>query len=296
MEISARFVGTGLKDFTKEITWRQTMNYAAAIDDNNPWYFDDEREGGIIAPPMFSVAVTWPIVERIWEYIKADDFPMDLLATQVHYTEHLEFHRPLKPERLVNVKGEIAAILPHRAGTHVVIRFVAADGDGRPCFTEHIGAILRGVRCIEDDGRGRENLPKVPSCEAVGTPLWEIPITIDHLRSFVYDGCTDIFFPIHTSRRFAHQVGLPGIIIQGTATLAFAVRELIEREAGMNPMMLQTLSCRFTGMVRPGTDITLRLDGRDERTDGTYLFFSVINQEGKRAISDGYARITRGEG
>ncbi|UCG04133.1 MAG: MaoC family dehydratase N-terminal domain-containing protein [Candidatus Heimdallarchaeota archaeon] len=34
------------------------MNYAAAIDDNNEFYFDDERKDGIVAPPMFAVATT----------------------------------------------------------------------------------------------------------------------------------------------------------------------------------------------------------------------------------------------
>jgi acyl dehydratase len=293
MEISTRFVGTRLKDYKAEITWRHTMNYAAAIDDDNPCYFDDEREGGIIAPPMFNVAVTWPIVERIWEYIEADDFPIELLATQVHYTEHLEFHRPLKPEGTVTVKGEIAAILPHRAGTHVIIRFDALDDEGLPLFTEHIGAMMRGVKCVDDGARKEEALPEVPLFEGEKT-LWEVPLHLDPLRSFVYDGCSDIVFPIHTSKRFAHQVGLPGIIIQGTATLAFAVRELINREAAMNPLRLQSLSCRFAGMVLPGTDITVQLEGKDEKEDGTGLFFSVINQEGKRAISGGYALVSKG--
>ena len=33
--------------------------------------------GGIVVPPLFSVAVTWRILERIWEYIEAKDFPVE---------------------------------------------------------------------------------------------------------------------------------------------------------------------------------------------------------------------------
>ena len=40
-------------------------NYAAALDDANPRYLDDSLPGGLVAPPMFAVAVTWPISERI---------------------------------------------------------------------------------------------------------------------------------------------------------------------------------------------------------------------------------------
>jgi acyl dehydratase len=145
MELSSRFVGTPLKDYHTEITWRQTINFAAAVDDNNDSYMDDEREGGIIAPPMFSVAVTWRILGRIWEYIEAKDFPLEVLVTQVHHTEALEFHRALRPGDRLTVKGQVAAILPHRAGTRVVMRFDAMGQAGEPVFTEHIGALMRGV-------------------------------------------------------------------------------------------------------------------------------------------------------
>ena len=292
MELSSRFVGTPLKNYCTEITWRQTMNFAAAVDDNNGYYVEDEREGGIIAPPMLSVAVTWRILERIWEYIEAKDFPMEVLMTQVHHTEHLEFHRPVRPGDRLTVKGRVAAILPHRAGTRVVMRFDALDQADQPVFTEHIGAMMRGVKCT-DDGLCLNRLPEGPLFEESAGPLWESLIPIDPLRPHVYDGCTDIVFPIHTSKAFARQVGLPGNILQGTATLAFAVRELINREAGGNPLALKSLFCRFTGMVLPGTEIRVQLVGKSGKNDGTDLHFIVLNQEGQKAISGGWAFLKK---
>jgi len=292
MELSSRFVGTPLKDYHTEITWRRTMNFAAAVDDNNDCYMDDEREGGIIAPPMFSVAVTWPILERIWEYIEAEDFPMEVLVTQIHHTEAIEFHRPLRPGDRLTVKGKVAAILPHRAGTRVVVRFDALDQAHEPVFTEHMGALMRGVKCADDGlcpNRLPEGLPFAESAE----PLWESRISIDPLRPHLYDGCTDIVFPIHTSRAFARQVGLPGKILQGTATLAFAVRELINREAGGDPLTLKSVFCRFTGMVLPGTVIRVQLVGKRGTQDGANLHFIVLNEEGQKAISGGFAFLKK---
>jgi len=292
MELSSRFVGTPLKDYHTEITWRRTMNFAAAVDDNNDSYVDDEREGGIVAPPMFSAAVTWPIVERIWEYIEAKDFPLEVLLTQVHHTEALEFHRPLRPGDRLTVKGQVAAILPHRAGTRVVVRFDALDQTGEPVFTEHMGALMRGVKC-SDEGLCPNPLPEACLPEESAEPLWESRIPIDPLRPHVYDGCTDIVFPIHTSRAFARQVGLPGTILQGTATLAFAVREIINRESGGDPLTLKSVNCRFTGMVFPGTLIRVQLVGKSGKPDGTDLHFIVLNQEGQKAISGGYAFLKK---
>jgi len=292
VEISSSFVGSRLKDYTAEVTWRNTMNYAASIGDNNPCYFDDERERGVIAPPAFSVALTWPISERIWDYIEAPDFPKEIIATQVHYTEHLMFHRPVRPGDRLRITGRIAAILPHTAGTHVVIRFDAIALNGAPVFTEHIGAIMRGVKCT-DEGRGGDDLPKIPRTSGDSPPLWESVIPIDALEPFIYDGCTNIFFPIHTSVKFAHEVGLPGIILQGTATLAYALREIINKEAGGDPFELKSAYCRFTGMVLPGTIIRVRLIRNDCNNGGSDLFFTVMNAEEKKAISGGYVRLEK---
>jgi hypothetical protein len=80
MELSSDLVGTALKPYRRDVTWRETMNYAAAVGDDNSCYFDDERDQGIVAPSLFSVAVTWSILERIWEFIDTDRFPPEVLA------------------------------------------------------------------------------------------------------------------------------------------------------------------------------------------------------------------------
>lgn len=292
MELSSHLVGSGLKEYRKEVGWRETMNYAAAVGDNNPCYFDDERTAGIIAHPMFCVAVTWPVTEKLEEFISPGLFPAEISATKVHYTEHIEFHRPVKPGDLLTVKGKIAAILPHRAGTHIIIRYDVFDNSNLPVFTEHIGALLRGVNCL-DEGIQSATLPSVPACSTKERLVWETKITIDPMSPFIYDGCTNIFFPIHTSKQFAKMVGLPDIILQGTATLAYAVKELINREASENPLCLKSLSCRFTGMVIPGTEIRIQLIEKLNRENGIELLFTVTNSEGRKAISNGFALINK---
>lgn len=290
MEMDSRFAGTPLKEHRAEIAWRDMMNYAAAVGDRNPRYFDDERPEGIVAHPMFCVAVTWRVLERIWDFIEAHDFPFHLLSTQVHYTEHLAFHQPIRPDDVLTIRGRIAAILPQWSGTLVVIRSEAFDETGAPVFTEHAGTLLRGVKCT-DKGQGGDALPTVPASPKAKTALWETVISIDPLLPYVYDGCTGITFPIHTSRAFAHEVGLPDILLHGTATLALAVRELVDREAAGDPLLLRSLHCRFTGMVLPDTEIRVQLVGKTAADDGTHLHFIVLNQDGRKAIRQGYALL-----
>jgi len=290
MELGSQFVGIALRDYVRKVSWRETMNYAAAVGDDNPVYFDDEQEDGIVAPPLFPVAVTWPVCERIWEFMETDDFPFELLATQVHYTEHIAFHRPIRPGDNLTVKGKIAAILPHRAGTLVVIRFDALDPIGNPVFTEHNGALLRGVTC-SDNGCGGENLPTLYPVPERRDPIWSTKIPIDPLRPYIYDGCTNIVFPIHTSKKLARDVGLSDIILQGTATLAYAMRELCNREADGRPDQFQSVSCRFNGMIVPGSEIQIELIQKIHTEDGTHLHFTVIDHEGHPVVTDDHARM-----
>ena len=53
MNINPELTGTTLKEFKTQLHWRDTMNYAAAIGDNNPLYFDNEREGALLRIPSF---------------------------------------------------------------------------------------------------------------------------------------------------------------------------------------------------------------------------------------------------
>jgi hypothetical protein len=136
-------------------------------------------------------------------------------------------------------------------------------------------------------GKGGENIPLLTTRIEEPVPLWESSIYINALTLYIYDGCSNIHFPIHTSLKFARAVGLPGIILQGTATLAIAVREILEKEAAGDSGRINSLYCRFTGMVLPGGDIRVSLAGKTSQSDGTNLFFNVFNSEGKRVISNG---------
>jgi hypothetical protein len=284
--INPELTGTNLRDYETSLNWRDMMNYSAAIGDANSRYYDDEAPGGIIAHPVYPVALTWNILGKIGEFIVSEKFPTELLIYQVHYTEHLEIHRPLSPGMQIVIKGRIVAILPHRSGTHVVIRLDAGEKGGAPLFTEHIGAMLRGVECV-GGGSGKESLPVVPTASEAIEPCWTSTVAINQLMPFVYDGCTDITFPIHTSRQFARMVGLPGIILQGTATLALAVTELVNRELNGEPARVKSVSCRFTGMVMPDSDISVRLIEKRKNNTGTDLLFDVYNIKGERVISGG---------
>ena len=291
MELDTKLLGTRLKHYQTKIGWRETTNYAASVQDNNPWYFDDREAAGIVSHPMFPVSVTWPVLSRLDTFIESNDFPKEVLMTQVHYTEHLILHRLVRPGDELSVIGTLKAFLPHRAGTHAIICLEAQDKKGEPVFIEYAGAMLRGVGC----GKGGQvgHIPLVPENSSKTEVLWTSDIHIDPLRPYIYDGCSNIVFPIHTSPNFAQMVGLPGNILQGTATLAYAVRELVNHEADKNPAGIAEIACKFTGLVLPGTDIQVCCTGKNSHKDHTDIFFEVQNCDQKKAVRNGYVKIRK---
>jgi acyl dehydratase len=283
MEISSSFAGRRSRPHEVEISARRAMNYAAGVGDPNPFYFDDERPEGIIAHPMLPVSLSWHMTVHRDEFWEADDFPPEVAARQVHYSEVLELHRPVRAGETVRVEAEVAAVIPHRAGTIMLVRYEGTSA-GEPVFTEHAGAMLRDVKC-SDGGAGKDlsGLSERFSTGGAG-PKWATTLHIDPLAAHLYDGCGDVFNPIHTSPAFAHAVGLPGPILHGTATLAMAMREIVNREADGDPRRVAAIRAHFTGMVGLDTDIRIEMLGTQEDGDLHHHHFLVWNAEQKRAI------------
>ncbi|MFW9904439.1 MAG: MaoC/PaaZ C-terminal domain-containing protein [Candidatus Thorarchaeota archaeon] len=291
MKIHSNLVGTPLKPFTRIIDWPEIMHFAASIDDNNPCYFDDEREDGIVAPPLFSIIANWPVIKNINDQIDSEDFPLEVLSTIVHYSEYLKIYRLIKPNDMLKIIGEIVAILPHRSGTHTIIRLETRDRENELVTEEYVGGMLRGVECI-GGGKGEENQPLIIQHEIGSHPLWQKRIHIDALKSYIYEVCTDTtIVPIHTSKQFARMVGLPNIILQGTATLALAVKSITDKELERDPFRIKEIACKFTGMVLPNSDVILCLNDKTKKNDFEYYYFDVFNHENRKAISQGYIKV-----
>ena len=292
MEINTSRVKTSIKGHSCSISWQDIMHYAAAINDNNSFYLDDERDNGIVAHPFFPVTLTLPIVENLSDYIDdeyTDDFPYEVLMTMVHYSEYMKIHRLIKPKDELNIRSKFVALLPHRAGTHAIVKLAAQDNTRQPVFTEYIGGMLRGVECVGEE-IGEVDLPTVPNYKYQDSPIWKKDIYIDPLRSYIYEGCAKTSLPIHSSKEFAHSVGLPDILLQGVCTLGMAVSEIINEELDSDPSNVTDIACKFTAMVIPDSQVHLNVFKSTKTNDGREIFFEVLNDQGKKAIREGYLK------
>ena len=93
MPLNKEFIGREYPPLDATVTLEALQNYARAYNDDNPRYFDPSIEGGIVAPPMFGVAVTWMSVVGA---VGDPELGADLLRL-LHAEQDMEFLAPLRP-------------------------------------------------------------------------------------------------------------------------------------------------------------------------------------------------------
>jgi acyl dehydratase len=135
-------------------------------------------------------------------------------------------------------------------------------------------------------------LPVLDRPDDSAEPAWIDTVDVPPQAPYLYDGCTDIVFAIHTSPAFAAMVGLPGILLQGTAALAMAAGRVLDHETDGDPARLGQIAVRFGGMLLPGRPLQVVAGGR-RRDDGTIAVgFEVRDDTGRPALRDGLAVLS----
>jgi len=258
MEVSSALVGIKTNPFKVKVTRRHSTNYAAAIGETSSLYFDDAKNEVLVSHPVFPVALSWELNSNLDKYV---DYPIEreIIERLVHQSEQMEINRLLRVGEEVSIEGEVIAVMPHDMGTKIALRFDYLDAAGELILREYTGGLIFGMACA-DEGKGKENVPTSARVElAEGEkPAWEKKIYIDRNLPYLYDGCANISAAIHTSPKFATSLGLPDIILHGTASLAISVRE-ITAHYKLDPSKMTHLAAKFTGMIIPGSEISLEV-------------------------------------
>ena len=272
---------------TYEITVRMAQAYAAGTGDYNPRYFNDHSPEGIVAPPCLVYRLQWNAREM-------REAPRETVPpTQyVHAGSDIRFQRLMRPGDVITVQGKRVAVAQRPPGVYVLTRYEMRDSTGALVAVSDDSAIARDARV---DGEEASLIDSPPSPRPDGTEIggWSTTVNVAREAAHVYTECADIWNPIHTERRIALAAGLPDIILQGSATLAVAARELVNRIASGDPSRLARLAGQLRAMVIPGEDIQVVSSGiRVEGEDGI-AFFEVLNASGQPAVKNGVAVFRR---
>jgi acyl dehydratase len=141
---------------------------------------------------------------------------------------------------------------------------------------------FRGLEAPE--GRG-ERAPD-HRLTAEGEPIAAVSQLVADDQPQRYAAASGDDFAIHLDDAFARSVGLPGRIVHGLCTMAFAGRAVLEAAGVEDPRAVKRLAVRFSAPLFPGQTVTTRV----WRVDGGYGFESV-GPDGKPVVKDGRAEL-----
>jgi acyl dehydratase len=263
------------------VTGELIQNYARACNEDNPRYFDAASPGGIIAPPMFAVVVTWiPVISALTD----PELGADLLRL-LHTAQQMEFLAPIRPGDRISGAARIASIDAAAGGESIVLELSAINQEGLAISRARFTALIRGRREAALAAEPRPSLE--PEIER-DSPLFSVTQTIDRDQTARYAEASGDRNPIHADETVAKMVRLPGIIVHGLCTMAFAARAIVGTTCAADPLRLKCLAVRFARPVLPGDTLTTLIWPAQEA--GRYSF-ATTNAGGPVVLRDGSAEI-----
>ena len=165
----------------------------------------------------------------------------------------------------------------------MVMRVTTTDHAGILVSTADYGSLYRGVPL-----RGADVAPETAAGPADSPAIrWEDAVAVPVQAAHVYTEGARIYNPIHTDIAVARSVGLPGLILHGTATLALAVSRVVARDLDGDPTRVRGVQARFTGMVTMPSTLVVRGRGCQD----TRVAFDAVGATGAPVLSD--AAVTR---
>jgi acyl dehydratase len=91
---------------------------------------------------------------------------------------------------------------------------------------------------------------------------------------------------VHLDDAAARRAGFPGVIAPGLGVLGLVTSALVRMAGQGEAQHLSRVRARFSGPVRPGSDLTL-----SSGVHGDLLSFSALDPAGTAVLRDGWARL-----
>ena len=279
MPLNKECIGREFPPITTTATADAMQKYARAYNDANPAFFDANRAGGIVAPPMFGVTLIW---ESVMGAIMDPDVKADLLRL-VHGEQDMEFIRPLRPGDTISSRAKILSIETKATGETMTVALDSTDASGAPMMRTLFSVFIRGKGSGAPEARAPE--------PEHGAPLFEVSQTIDKDQTYRYAEASGDRNPIHVDENIAKMAGLPGIIVHGLCTMAFTSKVAIDKLCGGDPARLKRLHVRFSRPVLPGQTITTRVWPDGEKNSRKVYAYETFNPAGQAVIKGGIAEV-----
>lgn len=266
---------------------RWVSNYAAAVGDTNPVYYDNRVATPLPAHAAYVSHLEWDAIGLLHAAHLGALTP-DERVRGVHIFNSTRLHRPLIAGDVLAASASVVGVERHRAGAKMTIRIDTVDAQQRSVATSYTATIFRGVELDAEAAPPASDLGAAARSAQQPTRTQDIAIT--GLAPYVFSECARDYGAIHTDMKVAAKAGLPGLILHGTGTIAYVLSALTNHEAGGDPGVVRGFQARLSGMVLCPSVMTLRVFRGD---DPGAIHFDVLTDRGDTALSHGIVILGR---
>jgi acyl dehydratase len=234
---------------------------------------------------MFNAVITWLALITV---ISDPELRVDLLRL-LHRGQDMRFYAPVRPDDLISAQASIVSIENGASGEIITIGLEASNQRNEVVSRTNFTALIRGRR-------QRDSSPPVnsPSQEVPrSAPLVTITRTIDLDQTARYADASGDRNPIHLDDSVARMAGLPGTVVHGLCTMAFACKVIVDRVCGGDPARLTRLAVRFSHPVFPGDVITTSVWAEKNISGAECFSYETRNAAGVVVLRDGIAETRR---
>lgn len=285
MSFNLENLGGWSREFEFEVETDRVKAYAEATNDDIP-----EHATGELAPPNFAVVPLFetPVTREAAGGV-VDLTPEEALRV-LHGEQDLFIHQPIRPGMILRVKGATVGVHGKPSGTTVVSRIETTEENGAPVNTQYMTAFYRNVAT---EAGGGEEAPdhRTPPDLLGGEPVATVEQRFDADQTFRYAEASGDHMPVHLDEAVAKSVGLPGIIVHGLCTMAFATHAVIHAVADGDPRRLKRFAVRFSRIALPEQEIATRIWNAGEREGDELYAFMTLDPEGEPVLTNGLAQV-----
>jgi (3R)-3-hydroxyacyl-CoA dehydrogenase / 3a,7a,12a-trihydroxy-5b-cholest-24-enoyl-CoA hydratase / enoyl-CoA hydratase 2 len=279
MDLNASKIGKVYEPDFYDVTEENIKKFASGYNDlDNPIF-----KGGQLAPPMYTVLYTGATMFRA---LFDEELNVNMMRL-VHGEQDIRWHLLPKPGDRVTSIGSIHNMEEKSSGEILHVK-VESSCDRGPLSTVISSFFIRGKKKADAPGdAGKKAAPPPPRPPIAFTQ--RMYVTNDQTYRYAEGGGDHN--PIHIDNDYALAAGLPGIILQGLCTMAFAHKAVMDLVISKDPTRFRRFSVRFSKPVRPWDVLTT--DGWliEEGPGRKVLGLEVKNQDGVQVIVNGRAEV-----
>jgi acyl dehydratase len=275
MGLNTKLAGKTYPEATYTVTADAIQKYAAATNEDNPAFTGDSP----VAPPAFPIV---PAGTGIANVMMDTDLGVNL-PLMVHGEEDHVLHLPIKAGDALRVEASLESVEQKESGETFTVLASLTNDEGA------LAAEVRSLMFI----RGTGSRSRGPSEEEPERKIaFEAQQKVDTDQTYRYAEASGDHNPIHVDEDFAkNMAGLPGIILHGMCTMAFASKAVLDGACGGDPSKLQRIKVRFSRPVFPGQVLTTRGWVEEESNGVTTYGFETLNPDGAAVIKNGLAEV-----